>query len=42
MPESYIVEKHIIPLEFQGKTYNFIEQVDYPKGGYTRFFQWED
>ncbi len=42
MAEPYITEKQIIPLEFQGRTYDFVEQVDYPNGGYTRFFQRED
>ena len=39
MAQYHTTKDPIAPLEFEGRTYDFIEQVDYPNGGFTCFYE---
>ena len=39
MAQYHTTKEQIAPVEFEGREYDFIEQVDCPNGGYTRFYE---
>ena len=42
MAEPYNKKGEIRDITFEGKEFHFVEQMNYPNGGFTRFFEFGD